>query len=185
MGTFVAKPLSRYNIRCVAGLFRKFMGDKYYFDIIKFLEHKLPIIDPDFTLEIVEDTELVGAYAAACPYEHLIKVRESVYEGAIKGNGRDRFTLCHELGHYIFHKPENVSFLRANREIEAYRNPEWQANTFAGELLVPAQAAIEYSIEDIVRRCCVSYTVAEIQKRNVLRAKKSHQTALKFGGIAR
>lgn len=185
MGAYVAKPLSRCDIRCVARVFQKLMGNEYCFDIIKFLEHKLPKIDPEFTLEIVEDTELFGAYAAACPYEHLIKVRESVYEGAIKGNGRDRFTLCHELGHYIFHKPENVIFLRADRDIETYRDPEWQANTFAGELLVPVHAAMEYPIEDIVQRCCVSYTVAEIQKKSVLKTKKSHQTALKFGGIAR
>lgn len=185
MGAYVAKPLSRCDIRCVARVFQKLMGDEYYFDIIKFLEHKLPKIDPEFTLEIVEDTELIGAYATSCPHEHLIKVRQSVYEGAIAGNGRDRFTLCHELGHYIFHKPNNISFLRADKVIEAYREPEWQANTFAGELLVPAKVAKMYPVEEIVQRCCVSYAVAEIQKKNVLKAKKSHQTALKFGGIAK
>ena len=37
--------------------------------------------------------------------ENCIKIREDVYERAIKGYGRDRFTLAHELGHFLMHQP--------------------------------------------------------------------------------
>ena len=184
MGSIAAKPLSRMEIRTVAKLFQKLMNAKCYFDIIAFLEHNMAYIDPDFVLEVVEDSKLPFAYARSYPDKHLIQVRESVYYGAINNNGRDRFTLCHEFGHYIFHGSANISYLRADRKLEAYKDPEWQANTFAGELLVPEEIAINYTVPEIAKICGVSYKVAGIQKQEVLRQKNSHQTALKFGGVA-
>lgn len=184
MSSIAARPLSRRAIRSVAKIFHEITGTEKYFDIIDFLEHYLPVIDPDFVFEIVEDYKLPGVYAQAFPERHTIQVRESVYNGAVSGNGRDRFTLCHELGHYIFHGNENISYLRTDKKLEAYREPEWQANTFAGELLVPEKIAQVYTTEEIKKLCKVSYTVAKIQKNTVLKQKNSHQTALKFGGVA-
>ena len=155
MGSIAAKPLSRMEIRTVAKLFQKLMNAKCYFDIIAFLEHNMAYIDPDFVLEVVEDSKLPFAYARSYPDKHLIQVRESVYY-----------------------------YLRADRKLEAYKDPEWQANTFAGELLVPEEIAINYTVPEIAKICGVSYKVAGIQKQEVLRQKNSHQTALKFGGVA-
>lgn len=183
MGSIAAKPLSRRAIRTVANIFRKIMNAESYFDIIAFLERKMIDLDPEFILEIVEDDKLPFAYAQSYPDKHLIQVRESVYYGAINNNGRDRFTLCHEFGHYIFHSSENISYMRADRKLEAYKNPEWQANTFAGELLVPENIAREKTVSEIVNQCKVSYAVAQIQKQEVSGQKNSHQTALKFGGV--
>ena len=183
MGSIAAKPLSRRDIRTVAKIFHKIMDSKGYFDIIAFLELKMADIDPDFVFEVVEDDKLPFAYAQSYPDEHLIQVRESVYYGAINNNGRDRFTLCHELGHCIFHGQKNISYLRADRELEKYKDPEWQADTFAGELLVPEEIARTCTVLEISKKCVVSYTAAEIQKKRVLGQKNSHQTALKFGGV--
>lgn len=183
MGSIAAKPLSRRAIRTVAKIFHKIMNTEGYFDIIAFLERNMVDLDPEFVLEIVEDDKLPFAYAQSYPDKHLIQIRESVYYGAISNNGRDRFTLCHELGHYIFHGSENISYMRADRKLEAYKSPEWQANTFAGELLVPENIAREKTVSEIVDQCKVSYAVAQIQKQEVLGQKNSHQTALKFGGV--
>ena len=184
MSSAAAKPLSRRAIREIAKIFQKITNTKEYFDIVGFIEHILPIIDPYFIFEIVEDNELPDVYAQSCPDKHTIKVRKSVYYGAINNNGRDRFTLCHELGHYIFHGSANISYMRTDRKLEAYKDPEWQANTFAGELLVPEEIAINHTVPEIAKICGVSYKVAGIQKQEVLEQKNSHQTALKFGGVA-
>lgn len=70
------------------------------------------------------------------PQDSLIILREDVYEGAHEGNGRDRMTVAHEIGHLLMHK--NIAFARAERvEIRAFESSEWQAKCFSGELLSP------------------------------------------------
>ena len=72
-------------------------------------------------LEIVSISDMPQAYGVTNPGTETMKIREDVYEGAIKGNPRDRFTLCHELGHYLIHFPERVTFARGT--VPAYMNP--------------------------------------------------------------
>ena len=76
---------------------------------------------------------------------------------------KHRFTLCHEFGHWLLHQPENVSFARG--DIPKYRDPEWQANVFAAELMVPYDLTKGLTINQIVEECGVSYSCAEIQKK--------------------
>ncbi len=54
-------------------------------------------------------------------------------------NGRLRFTLAHELAHYILHKEkyENTSISVALVEKTVDTSEEWQANTLASCLLMP------------------------------------------------
>lgn len=168
----VAMPTSRKKIRNLAMTIRKLTGNKPYFDIIKFIELILPKIDSEFNgMDIVADEQLPNCYAQACPAEHKIFVRNSVYDGAADGNGRDRFTLAHELGHYILNGSTKVSYARvqSKSQIPAYRNPEWQANTFAAELLVPEYIARTINVKKIPNLCGVSMQVANIQKNQILK----------------
>lgn len=148
---------------------------------MRFLELKLPKLDPEFELVVVENFELPGAYAKACPDKHIIVVRESVYEGACNGVEKDRFTLCHELGHYILHGSDNVAFAREEKTHQYFEDVEWQANTFAGEVLVSEDIVRIKSVSEIMKLCGVSYSVAKIQKEK-FEQKNSHQAALKLGG---
>lgn len=61
---------------------------------------------------------------------------------------RQRFTISHEIGHYIHHREENSLFVDKNFLIRKFRNPnntysseeykqEQQANNFAASLLMP------------------------------------------------
>ena len=90
-----------------------------------------------------------------------MRIRSDVYEGAVKGNPRDRFTLCHELGHYLLHQPGCVSYARG--KVPAYQDPEWQANTFAAELMAPRDLVANMSIERIMKECGMSKQAATIQ----------------------
>lgn len=103
------------------------------------------------------------AYGVTNPGTETMKIREDVYVGAIKGNPRDRFTLCHELGHYLIHLPERVTFARG--VVPAYMDPEWQANAFAGELMAPYDLVKNMSVEEISEKCGMSMTAASIQYR--------------------
>ena len=166
MSQLIARPLSREKIRNKVFIIRQLAKCTHYFDIVRFLEHVLPLLDPLFELQIVGDKELPGVYAKTYPGEHRMEVRESVYISALKGTGRDRFTLCHELGHYVLHGPNNVAYPRISGKIKKYEDPEWQANTFAAELLAPSKMTKNKDIEKIVKTFGVSREVARIQKRN-------------------
>ncbi len=63
------------------------------------------------------------------------------------------------------HTPERIALARIDRRqsIPTYSDPEWQANTFAGELLAPPHITKGLSEFDIARYCGVSGAAAKIQ----------------------
>ena len=171
MSDIAVPPMSKDNIKDIVNKFRETIGfsDELYFPIVYFLEYCLQ--DLGYRMEIVEDHELNEAYAITYPNEKLLKIRESVYVGAVKENPRDRFTLAHELGHIILHPIERVGDLklaRINDSIPIYRNPEWQANTFAGELLAPSRLITGMDEKEISEKCKISLQAAKIRKSDVL-----------------
>ena len=95
-------------------------------------------------------------------------IREDVYDRAVDGNARDRFTLCHELGHFLLHTPERVSFARG--EVPTYMDPEWQANVFAGELMAPYELVKNMSACEIAEKCGMSLAAAQVQYNNYHKA---------------
>lgn len=155
------EPMSRKNIRDLVTEFRKIFGleNALYFPIVQFIEWCLPELGLDF--EILDVCEMKDTYGLTNTDDNTLYIREDVYIRACNGIPRDRFTLCHELGHFLLHTPDRVSFARG--EIPAYRDPEWQANTFAGELLAPYKLACNMSIDDIAIKCGMSREAAEIQ----------------------
>lgn len=160
-----ATPRSRESIRKMTKWIRKQlnMEDELYFPIVEVIELLAADDEEKFDYEIVSPNEMVDTYGTTNTYSNIMRIRENVYEGAVKGNPRDRFTLCHEFGHWFLHQPESVSFARGT--IPTYCDPEWQANTFAAELMIPSYLVQDMSLEDIVDKCGVSYTCADIQRK--------------------
>lgn len=170
MASFAVRPLSTVKIREKASIVRNvFDYDVKYFPIVEFLENIMPKIFKDFYIEVNPIEEMGNCHGLACPTENCIKIREDVYERAIKGYGRDRFTLAHELGHFLMHQPENISFARTgiDNKIEAYRDPEWQANTFAAELLMPYELINTTNPNEIVEEFGVTYQAASIRVKKI------------------
>lgn len=168
---YAAAPLSRNDIAAAALWLRKRAGleDVVQFNIVRFIENVLPSIHPNFQFEIAESYKLQGKYAETIPSYHdgpaIIRVREDVYVNAASGNPRSRFTLTHELGHLLFHTPKHMKLCRLETNLPAYMDPEWQANTFAGEFLVMRHLACGMSPFEIADKFHVSYSVAEIQAK--------------------
>jgi len=164
----IASPLSRKDIHHLTEKIRRTFGieETESFPIVEVIE-MLPEIDKTFNFLIEEDRYMKpNVYAEYFHSSNEMIIAESVYDGATNGIGRHRFTLAHELGHYILIKHGEVSFKRigVNARVEQYCNPEWQANEFSGNLLVPINSITNYSETEIVKRYIVSYQVAEIQK---------------------
>ena len=160
------QPLSLKAIRKIARSFRTMFGleDNLYFPIVQFIEWCLPELGMDY--EIVPVCEMKNAYGVTHTGKNVMRIREDTYIGAISGNPRDRFTLCHELGHFLLHTPERVSFARG--EEPAYMDSEWQANTFAAELMAPYELIRGMSVEEIMRECGMSFTAASIQYKKFM-----------------
>ncbi|MEE4566809.1 ImmA/IrrE family metallo-endopeptidase [Paenibacillus polymyxa] len=171
MSEYEASPLSRSDIREIANLFRRScnLTDTKFFPIVHFLELVMPKLDEQFVWLSVPKSEMGSKHGLAYPDDKLIKIREDVYEGAEQGNGRDRFTIAHEIGHYFLHKKERVSFARrmgAAEKLPAFRDPEWQADAFAGELLAPPHIIKDMSVFEVMRFCGISQQAARKQLKS-------------------
>lgn len=68
--------------------------------------------------------------------DNFIYLKESVIEEVESGNFRSNFTLAHEFFHYLQHQVLGFKFEEV-KDRKTYEDPEWQANCFAGELLLP------------------------------------------------
>lgn len=158
---YKVSPLSRKDIEEYAIFFRKLLGleNTMYVDVINILENIMPILDEKFELYIVPDWEL-DAHARTYPNDHIIKIRETVYEGARSGSGRDRFTIMHEIFHYLKHDSSDISLARNPENIKPFENPEWQADVFAGAFLMPRYLIENMTKEEIVKKCGVSEAAA-------------------------
>ena len=96
-----AKPLSRKDIRRMAKKFRKRLGieNVIYVDVLRILEIDMPNLFPNFDYEILTEEQL-GVHGLTTPDENKIYIREDVYNGAARGEGRDRLTIMHEIFHF-------------------------------------------------------------------------------------
>lgn len=163
----VAKPRSRDSIiNYVQNIKKRLRYDGLGFPVCTFIENIIQAIDPNFSYEYVENSELPeNTYAYYDPINNIMKIDENVYCRALKGSPRDIFTIAHEIGHYFL--VDEIAFARSeNEKIPAYMDPEWQANTFAAELLMPSDKILGMSIGEIMRTCHVSKTAAGIAHKN-------------------
>ena len=97
------------------------------------------------------------------------KSRWGRYDGACNGEGRDRMTIAHEIGHYFtlcfcgFKLERNFG----GGKIITFRDPEWQAKCFAGELMVPAHRVKGMTVDKIAEKCGVSFAAASVQHKHL------------------
>lgn len=132
------------------------------FPVVDFVENVVAAVLQEFVLEVVDDHEMRGMEGATFPDELRICLPNKVYEGAVAGDPRSRFTVAHELGHLFLHR--DIPFARLARSTEktpAYSDSEWQANEYAGALLMPRRLLEGMTtIQEISERCGVSWQAA-------------------------
>lgn len=162
---------SRYDLRRLARSFRRCLklDNALWFPIVELLDVMTEFFD-DFNYEIVEDSTLPKKVHADTDIRTgHIRIKESVYEGACNGEGRDRMTIAHEIGHYFtlcfygFKLTRNFD----DAKITTFRDPEWQAKCFAGELMIPAHLVKGMNRNEIAERCGVSYDAACVQYKHL------------------
>lgn len=126
------------------------------------LYETLHLVLPDFRFEVCDHDEMGDDHGKTYPTKQLIKLREDVYEGMCAGNGRDRFTGAHELGHLFMHKEAAFARQAANPGLPIYFNSEWQADCFASAFLIDGQLLTQCrSIEEVQEMFGVSKSAAQ------------------------
>lgn len=144
-------PLSAYKIREKATLFRETIGQKKaYVNVVALLDFLQDIGFLEFA--VVEDHDLGEEEAVTYPDKRFMLIKQTVYDKAAEGDGHCRFTIAHELGHLWMHRGQ-ASYARGTTgRHQIFEDSEWQADTFASELLIdqrliPANAD-EYDISE-------------------------------------
>jgi transcriptional regulator with XRE-family HTH domain len=137
------------------------------FPIIDVLEMKLHRMQPEFVLQVYERADMDGDEGRAIPEENTIVLAEDVYLAACNGDGRARFTACHELGHLLLHGQTILS--RSSDGYEIFRDAEWQADCFAGALLVSrAHCEESWTTEDVASKFQITRHAAEVMRHKYL-----------------
>lgn len=170
MATYETTPVKREDLINYARSIRKELEltNILYFPVGKLTEY-FTLIFPECSLEIVEDNELPKKEHAVTDINNkIIRIKESVYDGACAGSGRDRMTIMHEFAHYflLVKNSFEVTQVHGKKTVAAYRDPEWQAKALAAELMIPYDLTKSMSANEIVKECGVSFDSAKMQKKN-------------------
>ena len=160
-------PTSRLKLRKSAMRVRSILGVKtpdfpsHAFDILlsgSFPEYKFDVLEAD----------IMGPHEGLTePDQKIMFLREDVYDGAMTGDGRDRFTFAHELGHLLLHSGNYLARYdpaAPKPTHKKYEDSEWQADNFAAELLMPVAAAKKCADPtELMEVCEVSYSAASVR----------------------
>lgn len=179
---FEVPPLGRSELTSLAHTIHRetgYKGDRP-FPIMRFVELVLPRVYEDFALEVLSCNALGEKLGETYPRARLIRLREDVYDDAVDGLPLARITVAHEVGHLIAHRnvPAGLARRQASKSIPAYRSSEWQANAFAGALLMPTSKIFNLTPLEIRRLYNVTPTAAKTQLEAV--RKKGPVWARKF-----
>lgn len=136
MPTYRARPMTKSMIKRVVNFIRKALNLKSGepFPVIHFLDNYASgLQEGQYTYEIVEDRELRNSYAETDIRRKIIRIRESVYEAAIRNEEWALKVIKHEIGHYFLHNNIEPIFPKADTTVKLrdIEDPEWQADVFA------------------------------------------------------
>ncbi len=145
-------PLKISDIEIYANNIRKRLGylPNTAFPILEVIEkfHYEKLL----TIQFLEDDNSIfenDTPAKYNPSDNFIYVKESVLEELENCEYRANFTLAHEFFHYLQCQILNFDFEETD-ECPSFCDPEWQADEFAGQLLLPTEAIINENDSKII-----------------------------------
>lgn len=170
--------LGRDQIRLISKFFRKLVKVRTIkFPVLKvldILETKFPdnlyyLIDEDANFD-----SNVMAVLETEDYEHFcIRMRQSVYDKALLGDGASLGYICHEMCHFIliyvfgigpklYTSPSGMTLAKTvtAKPQKAYLSMEWQAKALCGEVMIPYERCKNYDLREIVTKTNSSYDQA-------------------------
>ena len=164
MASFKAKPMSRQDIRKMAKAIRLKCGleGTHRVPVCSFFEWIMDKLFPNFEWEVVPDYTM-SEEGVTFSGANKINIRQDVYVAACHGDGRARFTIMHEIGHFLLHGPSRVALCRLapGESLRSFEDPEWQADTFAAEFLMDYDLIQGMNYIQISEECGLTYGAAK------------------------
>jgi transcriptional regulator with XRE-family HTH domain len=136
-------------------------GEKFPID--KAVELVLPLCVPEFSFLVTPEDQMKGISGRACLSPPFIEVSDRVYREASEGISSGRWILAHELGHFWLAHGEGMRgpYRPASKKLPDTISAEWQADEFAGELLMPRSTCSKMTKDQIAEIFGVSEAVAK------------------------
>lgn len=161
--------LSRIQIREISKFSRRLLKIKTVkFPVLKALEKLINKFPKNLYYCILPDDEFETNVMAELVPEgndvYCIRIRETVYEKAVKGDRASLGFICHEMCHFIlihifdagpvYRNESGLVYARSfkDRELPRYKSMEWQAMALCGELMIPYEKCKNYTFKQIVSR---------------------------------
>jgi len=165
-----AAPRSKAEIAAIGWKIREqFHLTEPFLPVAALVEVILPrALGDRFIFTVKDKYEMGNRHGCVDPSTGELSLREDVYDGLCRGVGRDRFTACHELGHWMLHRGSTLNRVGREKHIPAYRDPEWQANEFSASILMPRPLISRYrSAREIAQDFGVSLDAADYRVRKL------------------
>ena len=166
------RPESKKNLHHLAKLARSCIPESTSINVEKLLNEfsSQDILE----YEVLDDDELYGNYAITngSLISFSSSVMEAIADPSHTQHQRHRFTAAHEIGHALKHRyltPQGLA--RREPPTKPYESAEWQADTFAGYLLIPNKVIenLNFDASEISKACNVSFQAAEIAVRKYVK----------------
>ncbi len=161
--------LGRAKIREISCFLRKMFDIRtVVFPVLKVLDKMENKFPDNLYYSVEEDDHFESGVMAALEtndFEHFcIKIRRSVYDSALIGNGASLGFICHEMCHFVLIflfgigpkmcSQNGLVFAKAvgSKPEKPYMSMEWQAKALCGEVMIPYERCKNYNIKQIIRR---------------------------------
>jgi Zn-dependent peptidase ImmA (M78 family)/transcriptional regulator with XRE-family HTH domain len=157
-------PMSTQNLRRFAEQVRSAFAedDQIEFPIMDVLEFRLSAVFEGFYIDVRDKESMGEDEGRVIGGTKGLALREDVYEGAWDGNGRDRFTASHEFGHFLMHRTITMARTREDTD-KIFCDAEWQADTFAGTLLMSPRHLGKFADpDDAAQQCGMTGAAAKV-----------------------
>lgn len=188
------EPKSRKKLTKIASYFRKYLGIKQnqlYVNILTILEFVLPNKDEDFDFLIPDkwfkNEDRPAFYNLE---ENRIYIRSDIYDKLLEDDGYSRFTVMHEICHYLLFKVFDIPKFVDWEDVMYYSDaklhsidPEWQANVMASLILCNPNLIKNLNPLKIQKKCGVSFKAAEIAWNNANEIKYNDIYILNYASI--
>lgn len=168
-------PTSKQNIRNFATVITQKVRSVIDYDTVLPITHMLDRfgtdVFPGLSVEILpKDSPLMKhVWAYTNPNKKTIYIREDTYDKACEGDAQSRFTIAHEMGHLFLNHRFDLGLPRkdSNKELPLFYDAEWQADTFAAELLMPVELAKGKTCTEVQKLFNVSASAAQTRVRKL------------------
>jgi transcriptional regulator with XRE-family HTH domain len=132
------------------------------FPIMDVIEFRMHLIFDGFYIDVRDKQSMGEDEGRVIGGTSGLALREDVYEAAWTDDGRARFTACHELGHFLMHRTITMARTRDDSD-KIFCDAEWQADTFAGTLLMsPRHLGLFSDSDDAADKCKMTRAAATV-----------------------